>query len=145
MSENQTNTQQLDPHLLETITKFVESIGDDWNFILPTELKVEMMKNHDYFLLDIRKQEDYAKGHIEGATNIFWLDLMKPENLQKLPRDKRIIIACYVGHTASQVLVMLRLLGFDARILKFGMGKSPVIGVPVAGWENYGFDVVREA
>jgi rhodanese-related sulfurtransferase len=141
MSQQQLDT--LHPQILEQLSKFVEGTGDDWNFIIPTELKVDLMKGKDYFLLDVRKPEDYAKGHIEGATNIFWLDLLKPENLAKLPHDRRIIIACYVGHTASQVLVMLRLLGFDARILKFGMGLSPVVGVPVAGWTNYGFETVR--
>lgn len=137
-----TNQDNIDPQMLEKLSKFVDSIEDDWNFIIPTELKVDLMKGKNYFLLDTRKPEDYANGHIEGTTNIFWLDILKPENLKKLPRDRRIIICCYVGHTASQVLVMLRLLGFDARVLKFGMGRSPVVGVPVAGWENYGFETV---
>ena len=137
-----TNQDNIDPQMLEKLSKFVDSIEDDWNFIIPTELKVDLMKGKNYFLLDTRKSDDYAKGHIEGTTNIFWLDILKPENLKRLPRDRRIIICCYVGHTASQVLVMLRLLGFDARLLKFGMGRSPVVGVPVAGWENYGFETV---
>ena len=140
---NNSHNEQIDQQMLEKLTQFVGSIEDDWNFIIPTQLKVDLMKGEDYFLLDTRKPEDYANGHIEGAMNIFWLDILKAENLAKLPRDRRIIICCYVGHTASQVLVMLRLLGFDARILKFGMGKSPVIGVPVAGWENYGFETVK--
>lgn len=141
---NNSNLDQIDSQMLEKLSKFVESIEDDWNYIIPTELKVDLMKGKNYFLLDTRKPEDFAKGHIEGATNIFWLEILKPENLKKLPRDKRIVVCCYVGHTASQVLVMLRLLGFDVRVLKFGMGKSPVVGVPVAGWENYGFETVRE-
>lgn len=139
---NNISLNNIDPQVLENLSKFIDSVKDDWNFIIPTELKVDLMKGKNYFLLDTRKPEDYAKGHIEGAINIFWLDILKPENLKKLPRDRRIIICCYVGHTASQVLVMLRLLGFDARVLKFGMGRSPVVGVPVAGWENYGFETV---
>lgn len=139
-----THLDNVDPQMLEKLSQFVESIESDWNFIIPTELKVDLLKGKNYFLLDTRKPEDYVKGHIEGATNIFWLDILKPENLKKLPRDRRIVICCYVGHTASQVLVMLRLLGFDARVLKFGMGRSPVVGVPVAGWENYGFETVSD-
>ncbi len=131
----------VDPHLYTALTTFVESIGDDWNYVIPTELKVDLLEGKDYFLLDTRKPEDYARGHIEGAVNIFWLDMLKDENLAKLPHDRRIIVCCYVGHTASQVLVMLRLLGYDVRVLKFGMGQSPAVGVPVAGWTNYGFDV----
>ena len=55
---------------------------------------------------------------------------------------KKIIIICYVGHTASQVLVMLKLLGYKAKVLKFGMGESPSKEVPVAGWNKYGFETI---
>jgi len=36
-----------------------------------------------------------------------------------------------------------RLLGYKAKALKFGMGKSPVEGVPVAGWLDYGYEVEK--
>ena len=72
------------------------------------------------------------------------MDVLKPENLKKLPKDKRIVIICYVGHTASQIMVALRLLGYKASTLKFGMGQSPAKGVPIAGWTDFGFDVVKE-
>jgi rhodanese-related sulfurtransferase len=132
-----------DPELLEKLKSFLDNTKANWNYILPNELKADLSKNSDYFLLDTRKSEDYEKGHIAGAVNIFWLDLLKAKNLIKLPPFKKIVICCYVGHTASQVLVILRLLGFDVVVLKFGMGKSPVVGVPVAGWENYGFETVK--
>ncbi|MAG02745.1 sulfurtransferase [Candidatus Pacearchaeota archaeon] len=123
--------------------EFLDSVEDDWNYVLPTDLKLDLIRGHKNFLLDTRKPQDYKKGHIKGSKNIFWLDVLKQNNLKKLPKDKRIIVCCYVGHTASQVLVLLRLLGYNVRVLKFGMGKSPAAGVPVAGWENYGFDVVK--
>ena len=68
---------------------------------------------------------------------------MKPGNLKKLPNNKEIVIVCYVGHTSSQILVLLKLLGYKARVLKFGMGKSPTIGVPIAGWTDYGYSVTK--
>jgi|TARA_Y100000310_G_C20622048_1_gene783906 rhodanese-related sulfurtransferase len=134
---------KLNPTIMKKLSKFLGDTGDDWNYIIPTQLKSDLISGKDCFLLDTRKPEDYAKGHIEGAVNIFWLDLLKNGNLKKLPKNKRINVCCYVGHTASQVLVILSLLGFDAKVLKFGMGQSPAIGVPVAGWENYGFDTVK--
>jgi len=48
--------------------------------------------------------------------------LLEPGNLEKLPRDKEIVIICYVGHSAGQALVMPRLLGYNAVVLKYGMG-----------------------
>jgi len=110
------------------------------DYILPQELHGK--NPNDYFILDVRNPKDYKKGHIPGTTmNIFWLDLMKPENLNKLHKNKEIIIICYLGHTASQVLVLLKLLGYNARVLKFGLGISPKKSVPVAGWINYGYEL----
>lgn len=119
------------------IQKYLEETKDDWNYILPTELN--KMNKSKIFILDVRKPEDFNKDHIKGSTNIFWLELMKPENLKKLPKDKKIVLICYVGHTSSQILVLLKLLGYDVVSLKFGLGKSPTTGVPVAGWIDYDF------
>jgi rhodanese-related sulfurtransferase len=124
----------------KALLDYVNSVGKNWNYIPAPELRKLNTKN--YFLLDVRNPKDFKKAHIKGAQNIFWLDLLKPINLKKLPKNKTIVIICYVGHTASQMLVALRLLGYKAVVLKFGMGQSPVAGIPVAGWTNYGFEVV---
>ena len=128
--------KESEPELLDLFRAYLKNTQKDWNYILPTELKDS---KKDFYILDVRRPEDFKKGHIPGAKNIFWLDLLKPENLKKLPKNKKIVIVCYVGHTASQVLVLLKLLGYDAVGLKFGMGISPAEGVPVAGWVDYGF------
>lgn len=132
-----------DQKLLEKLRTFLTETKDDWNYITPEQFHKE--DKNQYFILDIRRPEDFAKGHIPGATNIFWLDLLKPENLEKLPRNEKILVYCYVGHTSSQALVLLKLLGYDAVGLKFGMGKSPVEGVPIAGWTDFGYETTKTA
>ncbi|GBE58161.1 putative adenylyltransferase/sulfurtransferase MoeZ [bacterium BMS3Abin01] len=78
-------------------------------------------QKEELFLLDIRLAEDYEKvGHIEGATNIPFADVAVPENLDRLPKDKKIIVICYTGNTAAQATMILRILGYDASVLKFG-------------------------
>lgn len=73
------------------------------------------------YLLDIRAAADYQEvGHIEGAVNIPFKDVGVPENLDMLPKDKKIIVICYTGNTAAQTTMILRLLGYDAAVLKFG-------------------------
>jgi len=129
------------PFAYDAAKLFVKMTKDDWNYITPQDLEKRGLDK--FFILDIRKPEDYKECHLKGATNIFWLDLFKADNLRRLPQDKTILVYCYVGHTSSQVLVLLKLLGFDAVGLKFGMGKSPVEGVPVAGWLDYGFETVK--
>ena len=77
--------------------------------------------DNDPFILSVRKPEDYAKGHIPGAVNIFWKDIAKAENLAKLPTDRQIVVYCYTGHTGQIATTILNLLGYDAVNLKFGM------------------------
>ena len=79
--------------------------------------------------------------HIKGAKNIFWLNILDEKNLKKLPNDKPIFLICYVGHTSSQVLTLLKLLGYNVISIKYGYGLSPDKYVPVAGWLNYGLPV----
>ena len=126
-----------DDTILNNLKQYINDVDKNWNYVTPKEL--HDMKKNDLFLLDIREEKVYEEGHIVGAKNIFWKDIL--DNLEELPKDKKIILICYVGHTASQVMVMLRLLGYDVIALKFGMGISPVKGIPVAGWLDYGYDV----
>ena len=72
------------------------------------------------FLIDIRGKDDFAKGHIKGATQIDFAQWAAPENLSKLPKDKKIVVICYTGNTAAQTTAGLRMLGYDAVVLKEG-------------------------
>lgn len=73
------------------------------------------------FILSTRSAEDDEKGHIPGTVTIPYYEIWKEENLAKLPKDKKIIVVCYTGHTASQAAMFLNLLGYDAVPLKWGM------------------------
>ena len=92
-------------------------------------------------MIDLRKKKEFDKYHIKGAKNIFWLDLLKKKNLDKLPRNKTVFLICYVGHTSSQAMVLLKLLGYKVVSIKFGYGVSPAFKVPVAGWTSYNLPV----
>ena len=82
--------------------------------------------DNDPYIISVRSQEDYGKGHLPGAV---WYDtktLFTPEGLSTLPTDRPIVVYCYTGQTASQVTSTLNMLGYDASNLVFGMG----------GWTN---------
>lgn len=132
----------MNEELLKAARDYLEKTKDDWNYILPEDLE-KQRKKKNFFILDIRRPEDFRQGHIPGAHNIFWLDMLKPENLKKLPKNKTIVLYCYVGHTSSQAMTLLKLLGYDVVSLKFGMGKSPAKGVPIAGWLDYGLPTTK--
>ena len=74
-----------------------------------------------YMVIDIRKSSQYAKGHIPSAVNIPWADTMKMESLQKLPSNKTLVIVDEDGQSASMIAALYNLLGYQARVLLFGM------------------------
>ena len=130
---------------VETLREFLHSTGNDWNYITPMEFYNEYYRTKkDYMLIDLRSEKEYATMHVRGAKNIFWLDILDEKHLKTLPKNKPIFLICYVGHTSSQVLTQLKMLGYNVRSIKFGYGLSPVQGVPVAGWLDYGLPTVSK-
>ena len=61
------------------------------------------------------------------------------EGFAQIPTDKPVVIYCYSGQTASQVMGVLRALGFEAYNLPGGMGKEGG-----SGWLGAGLPVVTE-
>jgi rhodanese-related sulfurtransferase len=76
------------------------------------------------FILDLRDDETYQNGHICGAAHIFWKNVFKPGNLNRLPPGKQILVYSDTGHESGMVAALLNLLGYDAINLKWG----------IAGW-----------
>jgi rhodanese-related sulfurtransferase len=129
---------------IEILRNYLKSTKNDWNYITPLDFYNDyFLKKKDYFLIDLREEKEYKKGHIKGAKNIFWLNILDEKNVKKLPKDKQIFLICYVGHTSSQVMTLLKLLGYNVVSIKYGYGLSPVKGVPVAGWLDYGLPVEK--
>lgn len=78
--------------------------------------------SNDPYIISVRSAEDYAKGHLPGAV---WYDtkaLFTAEGLSTIPTDRPVVVYCYSGQTASQVVSALNMLGYDASNLVFGMG-----------------------
>ncbi|MGE5678186.1 MAG: rhodanese-like domain-containing protein [Pseudomonadota bacterium] len=96
-------------------------------------------KDAGVMFLSVRKAEDYAKGHIEGAANIPFGKGME-QLFNTLPKDKKIVVYCYTGQTAGQTVAGLRLLGYDAVSMHSGMGTP---ATAPAGWINKGYPVVQ--
>lgn len=129
--------------MIDKLREYLVKTKDDWNYITPKEFyeNYYSKKNKKYFLIDLRKKSEYDKFHINGSHNIFWLDLLNEENLNKIPRNKKIFLICYVGHTSSQAMVLLKMLGYDVTSIKYGYGVSPLMGVPISGWLTYNYPV----
>lgn len=77
--------------------------------------------SNDPMIISVRSPEDDEKGRIKGSTTIAIAKLFTQETLATLPKDKKIVVYCYTGQNASWVVGGLRMLGYDAYNLSFGM------------------------
>jgi len=123
----------------ERIETYLSKVNRRWNYITPRDFYHKwFLSSKMHTVIDLRRSKDFRRFHIPGAINIFWLDILK--HLDKIPRDIPVFLICYVGHTSSQTLVLLHMLGYsNVRAIKFGYGISPSFEVPVAGWTQYNY------
>ncbi len=106
--------------LLNDIAAYFTSVTDNGNFQISPADALEKVEAGEVTFVDIRKTDDFAAGHVEGAINIPYGQGMQ-ESFSDLPTDQQIIVTCYSGQTAGQTVAVMRMLGYDAISLQFGM------------------------
>lgn len=96
--------------------------------ITPAALKELLDAQRLQFLFDLRAEAEFAAWRIEGRTpvetlNIPTVDFVGEEDkyLDRLPRDRRIVIVCPHGDASRYSAGILRERGFDAVSLAGGM------------------------
>ncbi len=90
------------------------------NIIPPADLNEALEANPNaFYVLDIRALDDYNEGHIPGSDHSPWAEV--GNLLGELPTNRPIVVACYSGQTAGQTVGVLRMLGYDALSLQFGI------------------------
>ena len=79
--------------------------------VVSIEKVKEMMKAGDPQIVDLRGATEYQDGHIEGADNVFIGTL--ENNLDKISKDREVIIHCLTGDRATIGYSILAKHGFD--------------------------------
>lgn len=78
-------------------------------------------KRTDFVVVDVRPNPaEYGQGHIPGAIQMPVQGVFSPENLSRLPKDKKVVLVCVTGQTQNLPIVGLRALGYDAYTMSFG-------------------------
>lgn len=71
-------------------------------------------------VIDARDAGQFAKGHIPGAINMDWRQVLAQRD--RIPRNKPVLIYCNTGSLSAQAGFALRVAGWDnVRILQGGM------------------------
>jgi hydroxyacylglutathione hydrolase len=78
-------------------------------------IDIETFKDHigreDVQIVDVRGEEEYKTGHIQGADHVFVGTLL--QNLNKISREKQVVIHCQAGDRSTIAYSLLRRNGFD--------------------------------
>ncbi len=101
---------------LDNIYGFVSSIGDlvielQIADVIDLEIFKTYVGNDNVQIVDVRSFTEYQDGHIEGAVNVFLGTLL--DNLDKISKDKQVVIHCQSGDRAAIAYSILRRNGFD--------------------------------
>ena len=93
-----------------------------------------LVESGDVEVLDVRTPEEYAEGHLEGATNIDFYASDFADQIAELDRDQEYVVYCRSGNRSSQATALMAEQGFAA--------VNDVDGGIVA-WEAAGLPVER--
>lgn len=86
-------------------------------------------------VIDARDAGQFAKGHIPGAINMDWRQVLAKRN--EIPKDKPVLIYCNTGSLSAQAGFAMRVAGWEnLRILQGGMEEWKAKG---------GFDAAAKA
>lgn len=78
--------------------------------ISATDLKEMLDRGEDFQLLDVREPHEYEDANIGGLS--IPLKLL-PKQLDKLSRDKKIVVHCHSGQRSKQAIALLQEQGFQ--------------------------------
>jgi rhodanese-related sulfurtransferase len=83
----------------------------------------------DAVVLDVREDDEWVHGHIEGATHIPMGEV--PARLDDVPEADVLYVTCRGGGRSARVATWLNQNGFDAVNVAGGMGAWEAAGKPM--------------
>ena len=87
--------------------------GEDW--VSVKDVSHWIIEGHkDFVLIDIRKPDAFAAGHIQGAENVPLAEIMNKDQLAELPTGRKIISYSTDSADAAAATALLRVAGHNA-------------------------------
>jgi rhodanese-related sulfurtransferase len=105
------------PAVQKAVEDYMDFTEYSSSLIWPEQIPEEDWKR--LYLIDARDAAQYAQGHIPGAINIEWRQVVAQRN--EIPKDRMVVVYCNSGSLSAQAVFALRLLGMDnVRVLQDG-------------------------
>ncbi|MFT4043802.1 MAG: rhodanese-like domain-containing protein [Gordonia sp. (in: high G+C Gram-positive bacteria)] len=84
-----------------------------------TELPDDFTDEGERIMLDVREDDEWAAGHIKGATHIPLGDV--PARLDEIDLDAELLVICHSSGRAMRVLQYLSQMGVEGSCVAGGM------------------------
>jgi hydroxyacylglutathione hydrolase len=96
---------------------------------IDTETLYQRWSRHErQFVLDVRRSDEWASGHIPGAHHLHVADLA--QHLSELPKDQPIAVLCQSGYRSEIAASMIAATGREVIAVRGGMGTWQELGLP---------------
>ncbi len=90
-----------------------------WETIGAADAKKRMDASKGFLLLDVRTPDEFAGGHIPGAVNIEYQNIVKGLADRKTPKDQAIYVYCRSGNRSATASRSLAEAGYTG-VVDFG-------------------------
>lgn len=102
--------------------------------IPPSQAHAYLQNTPNVFVLDVRTQREFNKGHLENAVLIDYYRRDFRKRIADLDRDEPYLIYCHSGARSKAALRLMRALGFE---------DIRHVGGGIRDWAREGLPIVR--
>ena len=84
------------------------------NNITPEQFQQKMADQENAILIDVRRPDEFEKGHLDGAININYFSDDFWQEMEALQDDKDFLIYCRSGRRSIRACTLMKNGGFEA-------------------------------
>jgi len=120
--------------VVKAVDNFVSNLPSDWFQMKPEVLLQKLDLGEEIFVLDVRRPDEFAAGHVEGAVNIEVHDLAK--HIDQLPDDPSTLIVVYCRSGVRSMFA-------TSAVLVLGYNKVYNMPGGFLAWQDAGYPIEK--
>ncbi|MDP2217933.1 MAG: rhodanese-like domain-containing protein [Methanolobus sp.] len=112
---------------------YIEALPvEGFNLLSVHDLKNKLDADEELFILDVRSDDEWESGHIEGARHIYVGHV--EENLDKVPKNCQVVVYCGSGRRSNIAASILKKNGYRKVFNVLGS---------MSAWKSAGYEVIK--
>jgi rhodanese-related sulfurtransferase len=127
--------------LLAAVDKVLSNLPKNWDGVAAKDLAAELV-DAPPILIDVRSNEEWATGYIEGASHIWINEFMSRQKDWPADKNAKIVVYCAASYRGGIAKIMLNLMGYtNVRNLSGGSAAWVAAGLPLKGASAAAFNL----